>query len=269
MPSPRNCRAVVVVTALAATGSPFALAETDEELAKKLNNPVAAMISVPLQYNYDHEIGPGRGGHKHTLNIQPVVPITLNADLNMISRTILPVIDQSNVVPGAGSESGIGDITQSLFFSPKPTAGGLIWGAGPVFLLPTGSNDQLSARKWGLGPTIVALKQEGPWTIGVLANHIWGVRGDNDRANISSTFLQPFVSHTTKTAWTYGFNTESTYDWKNKQWAVPLNATIGKLVKFGEQRVSLTAGVRYWADSPESGPHGWGGRLVATFLFPK
>jgi hypothetical protein len=247
----------------------LAQAESDEELAKKLNNPVAAMISVPFQINYDERYGPSEQGHKLYVNLQPVIPFQLNAEWNLISRTILPIVRQSDVVPGS-SQSGIGDITQSLFFAPaRPSTVGLIWAVGPVILLPSGSDDHLSARKWGLGPTGLVLRQEGPWTYGALVNHIWGTGGDSDRPDISSTFLQPFLSHTTKTAWTFGINAESTYDWKGHQWAVPINATVSKLLKFGDQPVSLGDGVRYWADGPETGPHDWGYRLVVTFLFPK
>ena len=113
------------------------------------------------------------------------------------------------------------------------------------------------------------LKEEGAWTVGMLANHIWSVAGDSDRADVSSTFLQPFLSRHTPTGWTFGLNSEATYDWEAKQWSVPINATIAKMMKFGEQRVQLGGGVRYWADSPESDPHGWGYRFFATFLFPK
>jgi len=244
--------------------------ESAADLAKKLSNPVAALISVPFQLNYDEKIGPTESGKRWLLNVQPVVPITLNEDWNVISRTILPIVSQTDIVPGAGSQSGLGDIVQSVFFSPKaPTAGGWIWGAGPVLLLPTGTNDLLSAKKWGAGPTAVLLKQESGWTYGVLGNHIWSFAGDSARSSISTTFMQPFLSYTTPTAWTFGVNTESTYDWNNKQWAVPINLSASKITKVGDQLMSVGGGVRYWADGPDSGPHGWGFRLVVTLLFPK
>ena len=250
--------------------APVAAQDADEELAKQLANPVAALISVPLQANYDERIGPERKGSRWTLNIQPVIPFELNPDWNLISRTILPVTTQQDIFPGAGSQDGIGDVVQSLFFSPrKPTAGGWIWGAGPVFLLPTGSDRLLTADKWGIGPTGVALKQVGQWTYGALANHIWSVAGKDDRADVSATFVQPFVSYVTHTKTTFSLSTESTYDWKNSQWTVPVNFSVSQLLKVGNQPISIGAGVRYWADSPVTGPHGWGARLSLTFLFPK
>jgi hypothetical protein len=127
----------------------------------------------------------------------------------------------------------------------------------------------LGGRKWGLGPTAVALKQVGPWTIGGLTNHIWSVDGDDDRADVNATFLQPFVSYITKTKTTIGLNTESTYDWENDQWSVPVNATVAQLFKIGPQIMQLALTARYWAESPDDGPEGWGGRVQLTFLFPK
>jgi hypothetical protein len=243
------------------------------DLATKLSNPVASLISVPFQFNYDSSIGPDERGHRVGVNIQPVVPVSISDDWNMISRTILPVTSQSDILPGAGSQSGLGDITQSLFFSPKaPTASGVIWGVGPAFLLPTATDELLGAKKWGLGPTIVVLKQSRGFTFGFLTNQIWSiasVKNYRDRGPLSSLFLQPFVSYTTPTAWTYGVNAESSYDWHAHQAAVPLNLSVGKLVRFGKQPVSFTADVRYWVATNETSPHGWGYRFVMTFLFPE
>ena len=182
----------------------------------------------------------------------------------------MPVISQTSIQPGT-SQSGLGDITQSFFFSPrKPGAGGLIWGVGPVLFLPTGTDPALSARKWAAGPMAVLLKQDGPWTVGMLANHIWAGGGDSNRPNVSNTFIQPFLSYTTKDAWTYGINTESTYEWNTRQWSVPVNMTVTQLLKVGGQALTLQAGARYWADTPDTtGPKGWGIRLTVNLLFPK
>ena len=220
-----------------------------------LSNPVAALISVPFQFNYDRNIGTARDGNRWLLNIQPVVPIDLNADWNIISRTILPVVSQDNIFPGAGRQSGIGDVVQSVFFSPKaPTAGGWIWGAGPVFLLPTGSNDLLTADKWGAGPTGVALRQEGPWTVGALANHIWSFTGNSGRSNVNATFMQPFLTYTTPTATTFVLNSESTYDWNSRQWSVPINVGVTQILRLGDQLVQVGPVVRYWAADPARAP---------------
>ena len=243
----------------------------DAKLAQELSNPVANLISVPFQFNYDENIGPADEGRRYLLNIQPVIPISIAPEWNMISRTILPVIRQKDAFQpfSASSQFGLGDTLQSLFFSPKaPGPSGIIWGAGPAILLPTATDDRLGAEKWAAGPTAVVLKQQNGWTCGVLANHIWSFAGESDRADISNTFLQPFLSYTTSDAWTFTLNSESTYDWENQDWAVPINFQITKLTSIGSQPVSIGGGVRYWADSSASGPEGWGARAIVTFLYP-
>jgi hypothetical protein len=248
-------------------GSPDAEAA---ELAKKLTNPVASLISVPFQSNFDFNMGPGDDGWKYQLNLQPVIPISLGPDWNVISRTILPIIYQDDAIIAGESQAGLGDITQSFFLSPSaPSFGFLIWGVGPVFLVPTATDDLLGTEKFGIGPTAVALTQSGGWTIGILANHVWSVAGNSDRADVSSTFLQPFISYTTKDAVSFTLNTESTYDWESEQWSVPINAQVTKICRFGKLPVSLGGGVRYWAESPRDGPEDVGFRLLATFLLPK
>jgi hypothetical protein len=248
-------------------------ADSQAELAKQSLNPVAALYSVPIQYNWNQKLGPSGEGYQSVTNIQPVLPFTLNDEWNLISRTILPVIDQHGLVPGGQADkSGVGDVTQSFFFSPKhPTASGWIWGAGPVILVPTGSDELLSGEQWGAGPTVVALKQSNGWTRGILANHIWSLDQSppDDKDKINQTFLQPFFSYTTPTYTTFGINTESTYDWQTREWSVPINLFVTQLFKVGHQPMSLQVGPRYWAESPKDGAQGWGFRVAYTLLFPK
>jgi hypothetical protein len=248
-------------------------AESEEELAKKLQNPVANLISVPFQNNWDFGIGPA-DAMRYYVNIQPVIPFSIGEDWNIITRTIMPVIyaeavSNNPLAPSSArdSQSGLGDITQSFFLSPTAPVGGWILGAGPVALWPTATDNDLGSGKWGAGPTVVALRQEHGWTYGLLANHIWSYAGWKDQ-NVSSTFLQPFLSFTNKTYTTFGVNTESTYNWEAKQWTVPVNVMVQQLLKFGELPVAFQLGYRYYADKPDGGPD-WGLRFALTFLFPK
>ena len=270
---PRVALLLPLLAVAAIGGQPVSAQETDatpaeaaQQMAKDLSNPISSMISVPFQENIDFDVGPNEGV-KHTLNFQPVVPFALNGDLNLIVRTIVPIIHQDDVLARSSKQFGLGDTTQSFFFSPsRPTAGGIIWGAGPVFLYPTGTSSSLGSEKWGAGLTVVALKQSGPNTFGILANHIWSIGGDESRPDISSTFLQPFFAHTTPKALTISLNAESSYDWKAEQWIVPINATVTQLTHIGRQPISVGGGLRYYVETPAAGPD-WGVRFIATLLF--
>lgn len=246
-----------------------ARAQSDDELAGQVVNPFTSMVKLPVQISYDRKIGPESNGKSYALAVQPLIPFTLDADWDLISRTLFVATAQKDVSPGAGSQSGLGDTLQSFFLSPrKASAGGVDWGLGAAVLLPTASDD-LGAKKWALGPTGGVFRDSGPWTVGILVNHVWSLGGRSAGESISSTFVQPIASYTAGEAWSYTLQTESTYDWKMKQWSVPLEASVARLTKFGDQQVNLEAGVRYWAASPESGPRGLGFFFTTTLLFPK
>lgn len=238
--------------------------DSDAELAKKTQNPIANLISLPLQNDWNYDNGSTGDKTSYTLNVQPVWPFSASEDYLLITRTIVPVKN----IEFPENETGIGDILQSFFLSPKEKLGGWIVGAGPVFNYPTASDDLLGSGKWGAGPTAVILRQEGGWTYGLLANHVWSFAGSSDRSEVNATFLEPFLSFTTKTYTSLGMNTESTYDWKAHQWTVPVNLMVQQMVKIGAQPISLQLGYRYFAEKPDNGPD-WGVRFQVTFLFPK
>lgn len=242
-------------------------AESDTQLAKKLSNPISDLISVPFQLNYDEGFGPNDAG-RWTLNVQPVIPISISDSWNVIVRTILPFISQDALAAGLSSDSGVGNTTQSFFFSPKDPVDGWLLGAGPVIYWPTSTNSDLQPSQWGLGATVVALQQKDGWTYGVLANHIWGLSDNPGRPEINSTFLQPFLSYTWPTATSLTLNTESTYDWNGDQWTVPINLMLAQMLRIGGQPVQFQIGGRYYAESPTNGPE-WGLRFNFVLLFPK
>jgi hypothetical protein len=267
-PGPRYVSRILrtaAVLLLAAT--PFAVAQEGGggDLAAQLANPVAALISVPFQSNLDFGGGTGNA-LRYVMNFQPVVPLTLGPDWNLILRTIVP-LQYSERVYG-DHRFGLGDTVQSFFFSPTQPVNGITWGVGPVMLYPT-ATEGLGQRQWGAGPTGVVLRQSGPWIYGALANHIWSMGDTPDsREAVNTTFMQPFINYVFPRQTTLFLSTESTYDWSRRQWTVPINAGVSQLVNIGGQAVQLGAGIRYFAEAPDGGPD-WGVRINLTFVFPR
>jgi hypothetical protein len=242
-------------------------------LAKAAQNPVASMISLPMQFNMNFGTGP-EDDLQTVLNIQPVVPFSLGENWNLITRTIVPVISQPDFGVYATRENGIGDIQFSTFLSPKePTSGGWIWGAGAIAQLDSATDDRLGQGAWGLGPTAVALRMSGPWVYGALVNNVWSVSEDNDRGKVNQFLAQPFIN--------YNFPSSPgryltvapiiTANWEaenGQQWLIPLGLGIGQITRLGAQPVNLMAAYYNNIERPDGAPS-YQIRLQIQFMFPK
>ena len=246
-----------------------ARAEDQAALAQAAQNPVANMISLPLQNNTNFGVGPG-DDTQNILNIQPVIPVSLSQNWNLITRTIAPVVYQPEMVPGAGSEFGLGDINATLFFSPaKP--GKLIWGLGPVFSFPTATDDVLGTDKWSAGPSAVALTINGPWVIGGLASNLWSYAGDDDRADVNQFLFQYFINYNLADGWYLSSAPIITANWEadsGNQWTIPFGGGVGKIFKIGKQAMNAQVQAFYNVEKPDGGAD-WTLRLQLQFLFPK
>jgi hypothetical protein len=239
------------------------------ELAKKLSNPIADLVSLPFQFNWENGIGP-LDLTRYILNIQPVMPFALNKKVNMIVRVIAPIVSQpAPQIPGGVAASGVSDVLTSFFFSPSKSA--VIWGVGPVVSVPSTTVPALGTEKWSAGPTAVVLKQKGGLTVGALANQVWSFAGNVTREDVSQMFLQPFVSYTTSGAWTFTAQSESTANWQidgDGRWNVPINGTVAKLSSFGTVPASYQLGGGYFVVHPDNGAT-WKIRAAITILLPR
>jgi hypothetical protein len=252
------------------TPAPAAHSEASaEDLAKKTQNPVADMISVPLQSNFNFKTGQN-DDLQYILNVQPVIPIKISEEWNMITRTIVPLICQPSLGPGIDSAAGLGDIQLQLFFSPsKPSK--FVWGVGPIFQFDTATDDVLGQGKWCAGPTAVALVMDGPWVVGALANNIWSFAGDDDREDVNQMLVQPFVNYNFKGGWYLTFAPIITANWEadsDDRWTVPLGGGAGKVLHFGKLPVNTSLQAYYNVEHPDDGPE-WQLRFQVQFLFPR
>jgi hypothetical protein len=235
--------------------------QTDADaLAKQLQNPIANLISLPIQGNFDFGVGPADGS-RMTLNIQPVIPVSISENWNLVTRTIVPVISQNDVFGESGSQFGLGDIVATGFFSPKePTKGGIIWGLGPVFLIPTSTDDLLGLGEFGAGPSAVVLTQKGSFTIGGLVNHIWA-------DNFSTTFFNPFVAKNFSGGKALTLNTELTQNWSSDAFSGVIMLQGSKVFTIGKQAVNAGIAPRFHFGGGRTAD--WGFRAILIFLFPK
>ena len=265
------CAIVLLVVArgaaMAQEGAKNEAADQHADLAQKLQNPVAAIINLPIENNWDFGIGNARA-MTYTANFKPVIPFSLNRDWNLITRTIVPVMYAESPDKGGPSKAGLGDIKATVYFSPnKPVEGGF-WGLGPGLILPTATDGTLGSEKWSGGPTGAVVRVVGNWTFFLVAAHAWSFAGNSNRSEVNSTFLTPQASYTTEKNTTFGVNSQSAYDWVATKWTVPLEFSVTQLLKIGNQQVSLSVAWRTYIERPEGGPN-WGLGFTATFVFPK
>lgn len=242
---------------------------SEEDLAKETQNPVSDLISVPFESNFNFGVGPN-DDLQYILYVQPVVPFRLSEDWNLITRTIIPLIDQPELGPGVGDVFGLGDIQLSQFLSPAKS-GALIWGIGPIFQFPTATDDALGSDKWSAGPTAAALTIRGPWVAGALVNHLWSLAGDDDRADVNQTLIQPIVNYNLPGGWFLSSVPYITANWEtdgDDRWTVPIGIGVGKVHRFGTQPVSLQLTPYYNVVRPDDAAE-WTLQFRINLLFPK
>jgi hypothetical protein len=255
---------------LVAVPALYAADPSADDLRQAAQNPMANMMSFPFQNNTNFGYGPLEKTQNIT-NIQPVIPFDLSDNWLLISRTIAPLISQPEFYDDQGREFGLGDITQSLFLGPsKP--GKIIWGVGPVFLLPTATDSRLGGKKWGAGPAAVALTMQGPWVIGALVQNIWSFAGPSDENDVNQMLAQYFINYNLPNGWYLTSSPIITANWEadsDNTWTVPFGGGFGRLFKIGKLPVNTQLQAFYNVEKPDILGPDWTLRLQVQFLLPK
>ena len=248
-----------------------ASSQSAQDLAKAAQNPIASLISLPLQNNTNFNVGP-LDKTQNVLNIQPVWPLKINDDWNFITRTILPVISQPAFTPQQSRDNGIGDLNFTGFFSPSKS-GKWTWGVGPTVVIPTASDSRLGSDKWQAGASFVALTQPGDWVVGGLGSNGWSVGGSGDQ-DVNAMTIQPFINYNFPKGkgWYLTTSPVITANWEadssGETWTIPLGGGVGKIFRIGKQPVNAQAGAYWNVVKPDNGAD-WQLRLQLQLLFPK
>ncbi len=243
--------------------------EGESDLAKAAQNPVGDLISLPFQNNTNFGFGP-YDRTQNVLNIQPVVPIGLGSEWNLITRTIFPVITQPDFFSENGSTTGLGDINFTAFLSPK-APGKIIWGAGPALIFPSATENNLGSGKWSAGPSVVVLTMSGPWVAGIIVSNVWSFAGQSNRADVNFFLAQYFVNYNMDHGWYIVSAPIITSNWEatsGNNWTVPFGAGAGKIFRLGKQPMNFSMQAFYNVVKPDFGPD-WQLRFQLQFMFPK
>lgn len=240
-------------------------------LAKASQNPIANLISVPIQNNFNFGVGVDDDVQYSTL-FQPVVPVSVGDKWNLINRTIIPIEYQPRMTPTGSSAWGLGDIQWQGYMTPKK-ASKVTWGVGPVVNLPTASDSALGAGKLSLGAGLVVLTMPGDWVIGALVNNIWSVAGSGNRGNVNELTFQYFVNYNIPKSkgWYLSSSPTMTANWNasdGQSWTVPVGGGVGKLFHVGKQHLNAKIQAFAFPAKPVNGPE-WGIQFQLTFLFPE
>jgi hypothetical protein len=260
---------IVLVIAMLSADLQLACAQESSDIAKQAQNPIASLISVPFENDFNPHTGTNKED-SYVFEMKPVVPFRLSNDWNLITRTIIPVIQVPDLAPGVSGTGGLGDVQESLFLSPTK-AGPVIWGAGPVISFPTATESILGTKKLSLGPTVVVLRSQGHWLFGSLAQNLFSVAGPSGRPDVNQMLLQPFVNYNLPHKWYLTSSPIITANWEvrsSQRWVVPVGGGVGKIVRFGKQPVNVYTQFFRNVQRPD-GTSSWSARFNMTFLFPK